>query len=914
MNTYLRTGFIERVMESMTRAAPRFEEFGQRFVNHMLGIPLSHRGLNVLGHSVGYTVDTYDDKGLIAAEYSAEKGYFKGIAKKPMEDVLHVLHLKPQTKDVFLISSDECTPASEEALVKRFSSWPGFEGRTIHIYNRRRISEFIVDHLLISDLAIDQLGQYLPALRDIASEHEASLLAPKPSLGYRARDTVDNAILARLQTEKCLCITGVGGIGKSQAATAYADARRDEFELVIWLDGTVLTNVNDLHSIALGRSGVRRNVVGLLGSRRCLLVIDDLAARFSIDEIATLCGPSSKVIITQRERVAGGFEIPFMEESLAMDVLNHGINKRCDDEYWSLIWKTVNGHPLTLGLMNAAVRDGASWKEIVEDCERVGEMEDGRYQRLADRLLHRFEKTLSTELSAFRWLGARVAYRPLLRALIGGVGLRKLGGHSMTAPSRQSVVRLHDVVYAALDAAQWQDESLTSKWIEQLDKFLLTSAQSTSLDLRAAGSFMREKLEALVQAGERRSSFLYTLLQEWLPSELDRDLIGDPATLVTRLETPGQPAAPIETNLILESIEALYRADKDLAGAEAAKETLRSRIDLFNRLEALPGLTERQKAEILHHKGKTLTLLGRKDEAQALFEKVINGALPLFESRLQLVRLYGGKTRTKALEQAKEVLEAAKTPGTVSNSVVLATICAVPSGPERDDFMVQYADIAQREILDAADVNLGQAFEAFAAVSRSWKWRAPQRFVDVWRGIQAPEPSNDAQRFIFAELYQNAGTVLSDQNDALTVRALSLYEQMATRNDFQSQQYAQALVEAGRFVDALTIISEIERPSAWAYYWKSLAQLGLEPADAPAAMESIETALQKLPATSKNFLSAFHAQRFEVRARLNDTSAMDDLDTAIAFCEEARYKSELIERRDWQLERQTPQGESPRVF
>ena len=898
MNTYLRTGFIKRVMESLTHAAPRFEEFGQRFVNHMLGIPLNHRGLNVLGHSVGYTVDTYDDKGLVAAEYSAQQDYFAGNASKPMEDVLHVLHLKPQTKDIFLISADDCSPAVEEALVKRFSDWPGFVGRTVHIYNRRRIAEFIVDHLLISDLAVDQLGQYLPVLKDIASEHEANLLAPKPALGYRERDDVDKAILLRLKTEKCLCITGLGGIGKSQAATAYADALRNEFELVIWLDGTALVNINDLHSIALGRSGVSRNVAGLLRSRRCLLVIDDLAVKFSIEEIAAYCGPNSRVIITQRERVSGGLEIPFMDESLAKDVLNHGIDVSCDDGCWTQIWKTVNGHPLTLGLMNAAVRDGANWTEIAEDCVRVGEMEDGRYQRLADRLLQRFQKTLANELSTFHWLASRDTYRPLLNALIGGLGIRKLENHSMTVPSRQSVVRLHDVVYAALGTTQWLDESLSPNLTDALDKFLLTSAQSPSLDFRAAGSFMRGKLELLVRTGDRRSSFLYALLQEWLPSELNRDLIGDPSELVTRLEAKGQSAAPIETGLILESIEGLYRADKDLVGVDAAKEILRSRIELFDRLGALTGLTERQKAEILHHKGKTLSLLEKKEDAQALFEQVIQGAFPLFESRLQLVRLYGSKARTKALEQATAVLEAAKAPGTVSNSVVLATICAVPSGPEREDFMEKYSEVAQREILEAADVNLGQAFEAFAAVSRTWKWRAPKRFVDVWNNIQAPEPNNDTQRFIFAELYQNASTVLHDQKDALGARALSLYEEMASRNDFQSQQYAQALVETGRFGDALTVISTIGVPSAWAYYWKSVAQLGLDPTNAQAAMESIDTALKKLPAASNNFLPSFLAQRFEVRARLNDSSAIEDLDRAIDSCKDERYRNQLVERRN----------------
>ena len=85
MNTYLRAHHIGRLIEGLRLIAPGvvFERFGAKFLDQYLTVPLTHRGLNVLGHPVGGTVDTVGEDGHCAAEYSTEKTYFDGTMAKP---------------------------------------------------------------------------------------------------------------------------------------------------------------------------------------------------------------------------------------------------------------------------------------------------------------------------------------------------------------------------------------------------------------------------------------------------------------------------------------------------------------------------------------------------------------------------------------------------------------------------------------------------------------------------------------------------------------------------------------------------------------------------------------------------------------------------------------------------------------
>ena len=229
MNTYLRAHHIGRLIEGLRLIAPGavFERFGGKFLDQYLAVPLTHRGLNVLGHPVGGTVDTVGENGRCAAEYSTEKTYFDGTMAKPTADAEHARALNPNATDIFLLSSQEAPIGKITDFQTTMQGRPDFDGRTFHVYDSRKIAEILVDHLLVSDTAVDQLSDQLPILKAVRDEHAANLSIPE--LDYRRhveRPDVLAEIGRRLTAHRCLAIWGLAGAGKSELATAFANQHK----------------------------------------------------------------------------------------------------------------------------------------------------------------------------------------------------------------------------------------------------------------------------------------------------------------------------------------------------------------------------------------------------------------------------------------------------------------------------------------------------------------------------------------------------------------------------------------------------------------------------------------------------------------------------------------------------------------
>lgn len=879
-------------MSQISCIGPQFEAFGYRFMNHFIATPLTHRGLNVMGHSVGYTVDSFDATGKFVAEYSAKTGYFSGSMDKPVEDLLHAVRLYSNVENIFLVSSDTCGTTEERNFLENIKLWPGFSTRIVHIYDCRKIAEAIVDHLLISDLAIDQLSEFLPELKKIQGENSANLLAPTPDFHYLERNEVELEIISRLEATRCLIISGIGGSGKSEAAADYAHAMKSTFDLIIWINGADVTKVTDLESIALNRRGTQHNVAWLLKMRRCLVIIDDATTPIDPVVLSTMCGTDSRVIITQRHVHTDCFKIPAMPKKQAFLLLNRGVTEESPKKIWETVWDTVGGHPLTLRLMNSAVIEGATWHEMQEDCRFIGQLVDDAYQLVADRLLSRMKKTLRRELAVFAWLESPVGDQGVLRHLIGPAGIRKLQSHSVTTTDRSRSLKIHDIVFASMQKGEWLTPHDVDEWTATLETYLTSVVQSHGLELHAAASAMRKKLEYLYKKGNCQHVFLYTLLQGWLPEEIDVELIGDPEILVRKLEKKVTPSTMIETATILEAIECIYRSDKHSHGFEQAKVNLEQREPLFPRLSNLPNLTPLQTNQIIHHHGKALVLLEKFKDAIALFESVIAGEYPLYESRLQLVRLYTKQGHPqKSVEQAEIILRAATETGNVTTSVILATIESLPAGKDRDRLMKSYADLAESEIHRAAGAGLDHAVNAFAAIGRHWGWNDEDRFERVWNSVPRNNPKSDQERFAHAELHQIAAKVLPEQELSLRETALSLFDDMEKLNDFQAQKFGQALVESGRAEKAREVLSGIGKKSPWVEYWLSKACYGSN--DFAEAHEHANKAINELSEGQRSYLSSFLSHRFDIRSSLNDAAAVEDLEAAITECTNDKYKKEL---------------------
>jgi len=316
----------------------------------------------------------------------------------------------------------------------------------------------------------------------------------------------------------------------------------------------------DLQSLTLVRGGETRNVTALLRTRACLLVIDDAKLALPTPRLAELCGPRSRIILTQRTVQPGSYELPMLTRPEAQSLLDHE-GATCPPAAFEIIWSKVGGHPLSLGLIGAAVRQGATWAEIVLDCQAVGELEhDG--QRLADRLLGRLRPALERELSVFAWVEQPNCGQDFLEHVIQPLGIRKLRGHGLTAADRSGVVRLHDVVFAALNG-EWCSPERRVELDAALETYLLTTASETGLRFWTIGRILRPKIEKLVAEEARPAAFRYALLSVWDHGELRPELVGDP--LADAKALVGSPPAPLAVIAVVEAIE-------QLGGAVAAIE------------------------------------------------------------------------------------------------------------------------------------------------------------------------------------------------------------------------------------------------------------------------------------------------------------------------------------------------------
>jgi len=647
-------------------------------------------------------------------------------------------------------------------------------------------------------------------------------------------------------------------------------------ELVIWLEAGEVRRPEDLQSLTLVRGGETRNVTALLRTRACLLVIDDAKLALPTPRLAELCGPRSRIILTQRTVQPGSYELPMLTRPEAQSLLDHE-GATCPPAAFEIIWSKVGGHPLSLGLIGAAVRQGATWAEIVLDCQAVGELEhDG--QRLADRLLGRLRPALERELSVFAWVEQPNCGQDFLEHVIQPLGIRKLRGHGLTAADRSGVVRLHDVVFAALNG-EWCSPERRVELDAALETYLLTTASETGLRFWTIGRILRPKIEKLVAEEARPAAFRYALLSVWDHGELRPELVGDP--LADAKALVGSPPAPLAVIAVVEAIEQLFLYDK-LEGDEIAKVRLRERLPTFDTLAELSGLTDRQAAEVQHHKGKALKRLGDPAAAAELFEWVLSGPAPLHASRLQLIDIYRADPARvdRAIQLVDEIFGRGAGEEDVTYSVLLGVIERLPwgSGSWRAGLIRRHAEAIERTIVEAADVGVLQAFRAFAALGRYLSTEEPTTFQRILGRLPEPTPESlqtDSDRFAWAEIYFEASRLQGADAPRLQAEALALYEAEVRPQRFHLQRRAELLIEMGRSTEGEALLREREDLETNEWLQRLMARARLAQRDSPGALMWINKALGRLKAD--HFRSEFLELRYDIRTILGDVQAGEDL-------------------------------------
>lgn len=905
-----RSEHLGRLIEGIKKIAggASFERFGAKFLDHHLHAGLVHRGLNTQLNPIGGTVDSVDDAGRIAAEYSIDKQYFQGRWVKPTDDLLHVLRLHPEVQEIYLVSSQTATIDEVKAAKDRVSAWPGLQHRTIHYYDARRIAEVIIDELLLDDAAVRALVEHLPVLERILNEHQATLVLPAVNPCRVALLSVEQAIDAALSdANPVVAISGLPGSGKSDAAAAYASSQGGRYQTPIWVEGTELTRVSDLNSLSLWRGGADLNVAGMLKTRRCLLIIDDLPPHIGLSDLKPLASQGSHILVTRRETETGDIEIPALTPSEAREILGRNVATPCPEPVLKALMSVVGGHPLSLALVNKAVCAGITWSEIAEDCGSLTELADGR-ECLADRILGHLSSLLSSELAVFEWVGESRCDRRFLRSIIRSPGMLKIGGQGLLAADRPKVVRLHDVVYASLKAQRW----LTPEWITLLDQrfeqHLAILIEEENLALRVLATTMRNKLETVSRA-RFSPSVLVALLTVWRPEEITPDVLESPEVYLDRLEARATPVSYVEVRLVLEAVESWYRSDK-IKSVEAAKEQLEARLPLFPRFLRLKFSNPRSQAEVQHHWGKALKILKQTEAAAGQFEAVMAGPIPLEATRLQLIRLYGDE---RAVALADEILTAAQTPQKVSSSVVLGVVENLnwAKGRAVNELFNRHAELIEREVTEAADAGLEQAYTALASVARHWSWHEPARLQRVFGAIPilGPDTADDQTLGALGEILLKLAKSNWPPNRDQQCEAVRYYSSIIQPTPFQLQKHGEVLIDLRQFPEAEAVLRRIPNHDADPFVSYRLSQARLEQNDSSGALSLINAAIKNLKDNENKYLATFLVHRYKIRAAQADPDAVADLDRAIALTPDEKYRIILTQQRE-KIDQVAPSGES----
>lgn len=880
MNPQTRNLLIQRVIDSLGILAPGsiFERFGVILIERMNDVRLVQRGSSVGGSPVGGALDAVSEDGRIVVESSIVKGYFSGAMKKPWSDLDHTLTLAPLAEDIYLLSSQRAETGVIEAMVNAALQQDRMVGRRLHLMDSRAIAEAIIDTLILRDDAIDDLAQHLPVLAEIRDDHPASLNAPPLSALYVKNEAIDAELDRLLETAPCVEIGGIGGIGKSQAAAACLLRSEHRFEYRFWVSGRDIDSVERLSSVPVQRGGAERNVSALLRRNRTFLVVDDANPSLVVEQLAALCGPNSRILITRQNASPGAFAMPTMKELQARELLGNGLDTQPSMEEFQTIWRAVGGHPLSLVMLNAAAYEGVSWNELAEDCANVANLPVGG-ARLADRILGRLKPALGEELCLFQWAGQSHCDRAFFKYVIGPLRLRAFERHGLTAPENEASVRIHDIVFTALSSLDWLTEEKARQIDSKLEAFILQQIREDGHGLQLIASQLKGKIASNVENGDRRPAFLYALSMVWIGSAIQIHLLPNPLEEAQRLKTLGAANNDVAILVVLETIEAKERYLWQASGEAAAVEWLGTVVQAYGDLEAMADLSARQAAVIKHHHAKTLRNLGKHAEAERLFEEVV-ASHSLNDAKLQLVRSVGRRPQDyeTAKRYASEIITTKLDNGTVSPSLLMALGDALNGARQTwaGDLIEQHEELFLREALYSAAIGIPQGYHSVSSFVRALVWHAPERVDSVLARLPEPTPlmlDDDQSRGGYAEIMLLAAGV--DDEAVYLTRALDAFETLKAPNIYQKRKWGEALYKLGRYAEAETILDTIEDKSGRIWLAHNLSQVKLELGKLEEALDLVNESVAGATGMNEKYRSSFLLQRVKVKIALQQNPASD---------------------------------------
>tara|TARA_R110001599_G_scaffold353829_1_gene599373 strand:- start:9200 stop:11959 length:2760 start_codon:yes stop_codon:yes gene_type:complete len=903
----LRNAYIARITTEMAEVltGARFEQFGYIIVDNIFAeYELNHKGTNLAGAPVGNVVDTFSTCGKLVCEYSSDANYFNNVSKIDKDTQHAVEHYGDSLKTIFLLSNRQCNPKQQREVTKYINEIQDAVDVEIKVWDSRKLSEYIVDDLLFDEEVTERLSHFLPSIQIIRNESVINLTLPKVEESYQHRTDLEELITSKLLAGNSSVIVGFGGIGKSHFSVAIANSIKEEFDISLWLDASELDDINKLGLYDVFRNGHQLNLLGLLQSKKVLLVLDDLLAPVSQVQLEALCKNGSTIIATRRKVIeASDWELPLLDLNVARKILEFDIETPCPDALAQKVYEIVGGHPLIYGLMNANMHsDDYEWEDIDNDCKAIAEYEDEKSRKLTERLLGHLLGSLATQLSFLKACNTKIIDLNFAKASISSIGIKKLVKSTILTKSGLGFLKVHDVIFEALaniDTGQTDIASLLQSYLKH------TESESWLSFLRV--SHRHNELIYSLYKSTGKNIFLYSHLIAIAPATIIKAEIQPPLEQFEAVKNSLPTIDRIQISTLIESIENLYLLDKETS-EEIAKEQLEQILPVFVELISLVADNIELLKLIRHHYAKCLLRLGQESQAEAEFLTLNQEHPSMYEAKLQLARIYA---RTKRADETKakieEVLDAWDTECRPSISVALASFELVSRSSMKafkSELNSKYADLVALIIKEAMAFGYDHSYRAFGVFSGDWAYNHPGKFLDIFNYLPLPHLSSISDNYTknsIGDLYREAGKIClragESKADAYLSLALEFYESVPGQNPFQLRRIAETYCLKEIYDTSESICLSIfnqSKKDPFVYFWLSKSQIGL--GNTPEALVNIDIGIDKL----NNFPESFKASFLEIKSDIHKAIGRDDyieiLTEAAGITDSTKYKLQLEEK------------------
>ena len=856
-----------------------------------------HKGCNLNGKPVPYAVDIKTEDCKIVGQSGTDTDYFsKPSLDKPMGDISSTKKNNPLCEVLYLFSNQRVSDAQHTSFVNKIKgSKTSFD---IKIYDSEKIAETIYDNA--DNPKSNGVWQYLPESYQFYNIHPKRNSIPQASLHYISRIKESEELQTLLKKQSVVEIVGVSGIGKSEFSKQVAKEICQDFDSLLWINGSDYKN---LDSVEICQFSYKVNLRFVLGNYKSLVIIDNLNenVRDFCEAFQTSNKHDSKCIITslkQNLKNEQTYKLPYMEDEFVGNHIDSFELNLSESEKNRLI-RLVSGYPLAINMICSSVKEGLfSINDLLAD-GALQNLEEEHNQRLSERIVGKIYDKYTDELNLLAYIDNLSILSEFLNEVIRHIRLQQLCQYFILQKDDAYTLRIHQVVLDAIKSISKQPDikSLANNLSCYLDKKNRQKDIPFFTLFRHNISFIDKIYQNKETTEEQKKIILYSRL-------LAENTFNDQSTYLSLINGLAlQPAESLYDSLLL-----VEKNEIQLSATNKKDLNEKTQTMIVGLSGVLAKATSQDiKFELLHHIGKLYAKLQNIKTAKSYFEQALAIRPKAYATMLQLAKI-ANFSKPKDISSAKEFISNILNDNINGKNVPLTIILACYS-----DFLSKkdYEDLFEKYIENHFELFSGvilsslislnnQSVPTLASFAYSFAYNKPEFMrsaIELQQELPAASTDKNyikACAFLKAVEYKFEEDKSSDKAKMIFLSAKHYFELLELEEkgnnvDYLRKRYQELLMDAGIWNEALTF-SDFFNNKESEFFYQNMAKIYQNLHDYDNAINNIEKAISKTSNT--DYKSSFVWNKACILHDMCDKKCIDVIQEAIGMRKDDKAKVE----------------------